>query len=335
MTLMPVILGPTACGKTAVAAQLAYELGGEVISADSRQVYRGMDIGSGKDLSDYIVKGETIPCHLINIAEPGYEYNIFEYQRDFTLAFTDIVSRGKLPVLCGGSGMYLEAVLKGYSLPEAPSDPSFSERMHAMDDVGLLIELSRLKKLHSTTDTSDRNRGLRALEIELKRREMEGTDKPGVSLHHNLNNEVVKWRNDENNSSLQHILFGINPGREVVRQCITARLQARLAGGMIEEVSSLLSKGIPPGRLKAYGLEYRYVTQYLAGELYYDEMFRLLNTAIHQFAKRQMTWFRRMERQGMKINWIEGEMTSIEKVKLIREINDLAAEQRGICGCSF
>ena len=301
MNKMPVILGPTACGKTAVAARLAYELNGEVISADSRQVYRGMDIGSGKDLSDYIIEGLQIPYHLVDIAEPGYEYNIFEYQRDFNKAYEDIVQRGKVPVLCGGSGMYLEAVLKGYSLPEAPSDPGVEQLMKSMDEETLLQELSKLKKLHSTTDTVDRRRMLRALEIEIKRRE-------------------IKEINSEINTSLHYIIFGINPGREIVRRRITERLQSRLSNGMIEEVRALLEKGIPPARLKAYGLEYKYLALYLEGELEYDELFRLLNIAIHQFAKRQMTWFRRMERQGMRIHWIEGEMPSEEKVKKIREI---------------
>ena len=301
MNKMPVILGPTACGKTAVAARLAYELNGEVISADSRQVYRGMDIGSGKDLSDYIIEGLQIPYHLVDIAEPGYEYNIFEYQRDFNKAYEDIVQRGKVPVLCGGSGMYLEAVLKGYSLPEAPSDPGVEQLMKSMDEETLLQELSKLKKLHSTTDTVDRRRMLRALEIEIKRRE-------------------IKEINSEINTSHHYIIFGINPGREIVRRRITERLQSRLSNGMIEEVRALLEKGIPPARLKAYGLEYKYLALYLEGELEYDELFRLLNIAIHQFAKRQMTWFRRMERQGMRIHWIEGEMPSEEKVKKIREI---------------
>ena len=311
MNKMPVILGPTACGKTAVAARLAYELNGEVISADSRQVYRGMDIGSGKDLSDYIIEGLQIPYHLVDIAEPGYEYNIFEYQRDFNKAYEDIVQRGKVPVLCGGSGMYLEAVLKGYSLPEAPSDPGVEQLMKSMDEETLLQELSKLKKLHSTTDTVDRRRMLRALEIEIKRRE-------------------IKEINSEINTSLHYIIFGINPGREIVRRRITERLQSRLSNGMIEEVRALLEKGIPPARLKAYGLEYKYLALYLEGELEYDELFRLLNIAIHQFAKRQMTWFRRMERQGMKILWIEGDLTSEEKVKRIREIleNSEVAKQR-------
>ena len=300
---MPVILGPTACGKTAVAAGIAYEMDGEVISADSRQVYRGMDLGSGKDLSDYAVKGRNIPYHLIDIAEPGSEYNIFEYQKDFARVYADITGRGKLPVLCGGSGMYLEAVLKDYSLPEAPSDPAFTAQMETLGDETLLEELGRLKKLHSTTDTVDRRRMLRALEIELKRRDQD--------------------QNDVQGSRVPHMIFGINPGRETVRQRITERLESRLAGGMLEEVRSLLDQGIPPGRLKAYGLEYKYLTRHILGELSYDEMFRLLNTAIHQFAKRQMTWFRRMERQGMKIHWIEGNLPSSEKVKIIREILEM------------
>lgn len=321
---MPVILGPTACGKTAVAARLAYELDGEVISADSRQVYRGMDIGSGKDLSDYIVEGASIPYHLIDIAEPGYEYNIFEYQKDFSRVFNDITSRGKLPVLCGGSGMYLEVVLKGYSLPEAPSDPDFGEYMAPISDISLVEELSRLKKLHSTTDTVDRTRILRALEIELKRHEADEGDDAGASISHKPHQVSPANRSGgvkmQEILNVHHMIFGINPGREIVRQRITVRLQDRLSGGMIEEVRTLLAKGIPPERLKAYGLEYKYLTQYLGSELSYDEMFRYLNTAIHQFAKRQMTWFRRMERQGMKIHWIEGEMPSADKVKMIREV---------------
>jgi tRNA dimethylallyltransferase len=321
MLLMPVILGPTACGKTAVAARLAYELDGEVISADSRQVYRGMDIGSGKDLSDYIVEGRTIPSHLIDIAEPGYEYNIFEYQQDFAKAYADITGRGKLPVLCGGSGMYLEAVIKGYSLPDAPSDPGFSDRMLSMDDAALLRQLGCLKKLHSTTDTVDRNRMLRALEIEFRRREASETAEfsPASQTIQDIH-PGRKIPESEKFDPAPHLIFGINPGRGIVRQRITSRLQARLKGGMIEEVRSLLGHGVAPARLNAYGLEYKYLTQYIQGELSYDEMFRLLNIAIHQFAKRQMTWFRRMERQGMKINWIEGEMPSAEKVKMIREI---------------
>ncbi|MEI8005504.1 MAG: tRNA (adenosine(37)-N6)-dimethylallyltransferase MiaA [Bacteroidota bacterium] len=313
MKNMPVILGPTACGKTAVAARLAYEMDGEVISADSRQVYRGMDIGSGKDLGDYVVEGRQIPYHLVDIAEPGYEYNIFEYQRDFTKAYDDIVKRGKLPVLCGGSGMYLEAVLKAYSLPEAPSDPGFSGLMQSMDEQALLQELSKLKKLHSTTDTVDRQRMLRALEIELKRRDNEHSD------------ARCKMQDEQNPASnilhpLSCILFGINPGRDIVRRQITSRLQSRLSNGMIEEVRALLANGVSPARLKAYGLEYKHLALYLEGELGYDEMFRLLNIAIHQFAKRQMTWFRRMERQGIKIHWIEGDQPSEDKVKKIREI---------------
>jgi tRNA dimethylallyltransferase len=299
MTLMPVILGPTACGKTAVAVRLASLLDGEIISADSRQVYRGMDIGSGKDLGEYVYQGCSIPYHLIDIAEAGSEYNIFSYQKDFAKAYAGIISRRKLPVLCGGSGMYIEAVLKNYLLPEVPSDPSFAARMAGADDAALLDDLSRLKKLHGTTDTADRNRMLRAIEIEINRKNAPGTTGPGP---------------------IPHIIFGINPGREIVRQRITSRLNARLESGLTEEVSSLLGRGITPGRLKAYGLEYKYVTAYLSGELSRDEMFRLLNTAIHQFAKRQMTWFRRMERQGMKIHWIEGGMTAGEKAANIRDI---------------
>ena len=355
MGQMPVILGPTACGKTAVAARLAFEIGGEVISADSRQVYKSMDIGSGKDLGDYIVEGNPVPYHLIDIAEPGSEYNIFQYQKDFTLACDDIISRGKVPVLCGGSGMYLEAVLKGYSLPEAPPDPEFASSMESKTDSELLQELSRVKKLHSTTDTLDRGRMLRALEIELKRKQdarYKIQDKssvisdhasriipPALCLPHPASRILhpasclphPESRIMHPASCIPHpesrimnpaspILFGLNPGREIVRHRITDRLRARLNNGMVEEVRVLLDKGIPPDRLKAYGLEYKFITQYLEGELSFEEMFRLLNIAIHQFAKRQMTWFRRMEKQGMLIHWIEGEKTMEEKVREIRVI---------------
>ena len=338
MKKFPVILGPTACGKTAVAARLAFELNGEVISADSRQVYRGMDIGSGKDLGDYVIEEKPVPVHLVDIADPGYEYNIFEYQRDFYRAFAEIVSRGKLPVLCGGSGMYLEAVLKGYSLPEAPHEPLFALRMQSMSDTALLNELGRLKKLHSTTDTVDRVRMLRALEIEFKRRESGGEKREAKSEKREAKSEIIEQLHHGNQSSdlrnpggsvnmqtklissTDYVCFGINPGREIVRQRITERLQDRLGNGMTEEVRSLIEQGVPHERLRAYGLEYKYISLYLAGELGYDDMFRLLNTAIHQFAKRQMTWFRRMERQGMKIHWIEGEMPSADKVIRIREI---------------
>lgn len=319
---MPVILGPTACGKTAVAARLAFEIGGEVISADSRQVYRGMDIGSGKDLADYIVEGQAIPHYLIDIAEPGSEYNIFEYQKDFTSAYNDILSRRKIPILCGGSGMYLESVLKGYSMPETPSDPGFAASMESKDNEVLVQELSRMKKLHSTTDTSDRGRMLRALEIEMKRLQDEGCR---MKDEYRISNIECRMSNPypltAHGSRLTNpILFGLNPGREVVRQRITARLKARFENGMVDEVKALLAKGVPPARLKAYGLEYKFITLYLEGELSYEEMFRLLNTAIHQFAKRQMTWFRRMEKHGMKIHWIEGEMTSEEKVRELRKM---------------
>ena len=297
MLQMPVILGPTACGKTSLAARLAFELDGEVISADSRQVYRGMDLGTGKDLSEYIVEGKAIPYHLIDLVDPGYEYNIFEYQRDFRTAYRDITGRGKLPVLCGGSGMYLESVLKGYDLPEISQDPGFSLRMSGLDDEELLKELKIRKKLHGTTDTTDRARMIRALEIEMKR-----GDSPRFF------------------SPVPHMIFGIMLERKLIRERITARLQIRLRNGMTEEVRKLLEQGVPPERLKAYGLEYKFLTLYLQNEISYDEMFRLLNTAIHQFAKRQMTWFRRMERQGMKIHWIEGESSSADKVKMIREI---------------
>lgn len=313
---IPVILGPTACGKTSVAARLAFELDGEVISADSRQVYRGMTLGTGKDLSEFTVEGKNIPYHLIDIADPLHEYNIFEYQRDFSKAINDIAGRGKLPVLCGGSGMYLEAVLKGYDLPQTSPDPSFSGRMSTLTDAELLQELRKRKRLHSTTDTSDRERMIRALGIE-EAREMQKTLKPAHDPRPSAGGSTFAALNPVPGS--RAILFGINPGREEVRKRITSRLKVRLDAGMLNEVKKLLDDGVPPARLKSFGLEYKFTTLHLEGMLTYDEMFRLLNTAIHQFAKRQMTWFRRMERQGMVIHWLDPDTGLEDKTREIRE----------------
>lgn len=291
---MITILGPTASGKTALATHLAYALDGEVISADSRQVYRGMSIGTGKDLSEYTVNGKNVPYHLIDIADPGYEYNIFEYQQDFLAAYYDIISRGKLPVLCGGSGLYLESVLKKYHLRRMHPTPKTLETLAQKTDMELKDLLLSLKTQHNTTDLLDRQRMITAILI---------------SMTHEENNEEMTFP-----EQMTTYIFGLHWERNMLRERITNRLKTRLTQGLIEEVNELLNKGLTAKQLMFYGLEYRYITLYLEQKLSYDEMFRLLNNAIHQFAKRQMTWFRKMERTGLMIHWIEGTMTMDEKI---------------------
>lgn len=284
------ILGPTASGKTRIAALAAAALGGEIISADSRQVYQGMDIGSGKDMGDYVVDGVEVPAHLIDIARAGSRYSIYDYHRDFEKARREITGRGRPVVVCGGSGMYLETALGLYSLAEAPEDAEFRKLAAGMSDRELAGMLGSLTGLHNTTDLTDRNRLIRAIEVARA-------------------NEASPSGSDFNqrlNEANRHLIFGIGFPRGITRQRITARLETRLKEGMIEEVDGLLKSGITPDDLKYYGLEYRYVTMYLTGETGYQEMFRLLNTAIHQFAKRQMTWFRRMEKRGVNIRWLDG-----------------------------
>jgi tRNA dimethylallyltransferase len=293
------ILGPTASGKTALAARAAYEFDGEVISADSRQVYRGMSIGTGKDLSDYIVNGKDVPYHLIDIAEPGYEYNIFEYQRDFLKAYRDILSRGKLPVLCGGSGMYLESVLKQYKLKETKAGKDSYNILSKKTDEELKEMLFSLKTPHNTTDLIDRNRMIRAILIS-----MAPDEKPGETVFP----EQIPSR-----------IFGIHWERAMIRERITKRLEDRLEHGMIEEVRELMNRGLTSDQVKFYGLEYRYITLYLENNLDYNEMVRLLNIAIHQFAKRQMTWFRKMEKKGMKIFWLDGSASPEKNLEKIRQ----------------
>lgn len=290
-----VVTGPTATGKTAFAAQLAHRLSGEVISADSRQVYRGMDLATGKDISDYVVEGQTIPHHLVDILDPGYEYNVYEFQRDFLRVFHEITGRGNLPVLCGGTGLYIESVLRGYRLVEVPENPELRERLSKMDMDSLVRELKGFKVPHNITDIADRKRLIRALEIQVF--------------------EKKNPRAERSFPEIRPVVFALQFDRETIRQRITTRLQLRLEKGMVDEVRELLDKGLSPSQLKFYGLEYRYLTQFATGELTYDEMFNLLNTAIHQFAKRQMTWFRKMERQGMHIHWIEGQSSMQEKVQ--------------------
>jgi len=294
-----VITGPTATGKTRLAALLADQLHAEVISADSRQVYRGMDIGTGKDLNEYTVDGRIIPVHLVDMVEPGYEYNVFEYQENFHKAFEHIRKRHKEAIMCGGTGMYIEAALAKYRLLRVPINTSLRNQLEDLTSEELVSKLSSLKKLHNTTDITDRKRLIRAIEIE----EYNST--------HKNSNDV--------SPSFTYIIFGVSLPREVIRQRITDRLHSRLKEGMISEVEKLLKKGIKPGQLKFYGLEYKYVSQYVIGEITYDQMFGELNTAIHQFSKRQMTWFRRMERNGFVINWIDGEMPNEQKISYILE----------------
>ena len=296
---MITILGPTASGKTKIAVQLAYLLDGEVISADSRQVYRGMSIGTGKDLSEYIVNEKHIPYHLIDIVDAGYEYNIFEYQRDFLNASSDIVSRGKLPILCGGSGLYLETVLKNYHLKKMETDPEEIEKLSKKTDNELRDMLLSMKIQHNTTDILDRERMIRAILIELSHSE----------------NEADKEFLSQTNS----LIFGIQWERNLLRERITSRLKTRFEQGMIEEVESLIKKGLTYSQVKFYGLEYKYIVLYLEKKLDYNEMFRLLNIAIHQFAKRQMTWFRKMERSGFLIHWLDGENDPEENIRLVFE----------------
>jgi tRNA dimethylallyltransferase len=278
------ILGPTASGKTRYAVGMALETGGEIISADSRQIYRGMDIGTGKDLSEYTVNGISVPYHLIDIAEPGTKYNIFEYQRDFKKAYQDIVSRGKKPILCGGSGLYIESVTRGYELAEVPPNPKLREELEQLTMEELTERLSALKKLHNKTDLDSKKRVIRALEIaEYEAENLVNTEKPLQ-----LNTRYI----------------GISVSREERIARIDRRLRERLESGMVEEVEGLIKCGISPEDLIYYGLEYKYVTMYVTGQLSYEEMESGLATAIHQFAKRQMTWFRGMERRGIKIEWI-------------------------------
>lgn len=293
------ILGPTASGKTPFAAALAAELNTEIISADSRQIYRGMDLGTGKDLVDYTVQGRAIPYHLIDIAGPGYKYNVFEYQRDFLSAYESIKQKGRLPVLCGGTGMYLEAVLKGYRLLPVPENPELRTRL-AGKSLGELTEiLKQYKTLHNSTDVDTAKRAIRAIEIE----------------EYYLQTDVAEREFPKLNS----LIIGVDIDRELRREKISRRLRQRLDEGMVDEVRRLLSEGIKPDDLIYYGLEYKYLTLYAIGEMSYDEMFAGLETAIHQFAKRQMTWFRGMERRGFTIHWVSATLPTEEKIKFVKQ----------------
>lgn len=291
------ILGPTASGKTPLAAALAYKLDTEIISADSRQIYCRMDLGTGKDLADYIVDGYQVPYHLIDIVEPGYKYNVFEYQRDFLDAYNKVKAKAKLPILCGGTGMYLESVLKGYKLLPVPENPELRASLTDKSLDELTEILSSYKALHNSTDVDTVKRAIRAIEIEeyYKRQPAQYREFPRINS----------------------LIIGVDIDRELRREKISCRLKQRLNEGMVDEVKDLINIGIAPEDLIYYGLEYKYLTLYAIGELSYEEMFRQLETAIHQFAKRQMTWFRGMERRGFTIHWLDARLPNEEKVKEI------------------
>ena len=291
------ILGPTASGKTPLAAALAARLRTEIISGDSRQVYRRMDLGTGKDLADYVEDGYRVPYHLIDIAEPGYKYNVFEFQRDFLKAYEDMRSRGLLPVLCGGTGMYLESVLKGYRLLPVPENPELREKLAGKSLEELTAILASYKKLHNTTDVDTAKRAIRAIEIE------------EYYLH-----QPVEAREFPD---IRSLIIGVDIDRDLRREKISRRLKQRLDEGMVDEVRALIDGGIHPDDLIYYGLEYKYLTLYVTGQMTYDEMYHQLEIAIHQFAKRQMTWFRGMERRGFTIHWIDATRPMEEKVNEI------------------
>ena len=291
------IVGPTASGKTALAAALAARLDTEIISADSRQLYRGMDIGTGKDLADYVVDGKSIPYHLIDICDPGYKYNVFEYQHDFFRVFTSLRERGLVPILCGGTGLYIEAVLKGYKLLDVPPNPALRERLREKSLPELEILLASYKVLHNKTDVDSVQRAIRAIEIE----EFYRTQAPDVREYAPLNS----------------LLVGVAIDRELRREKISKRLRARLDEGMVDEVRRILSNGVAPEDLIYYGLEYKFLTLYIIGKLTYEEMVSQLEIAIHQFAKRQMTWFRGMERRGCTIHWLDATLPMADKVEQI------------------
>ena len=315
---MITILGPTASGKTSLAAALAAKIdsldaaswggdtqGAEIISADSRQVYRGMDIGTGKDLEDYTIDGKQIPYHLIDICEPGTKYNLFEYQQDFYDAYLDIQKRGVLPILCGGTGLYIESVLKGYHLSPVPQNQELRDRLVDKSLGELTVMLKELKdktgsNMHNRTDVDTVQRAIRAIEIET------------FNLEHPMPERELP--------AVDSLIIGVSIDRDARREKITRRLKQRLKEGMVDEIVTLLDKGVPSENLLYYGLEYKFVTEYVIGKTSYEEMFRSLEIAIHQFAKRQMTWFRGMERRGFTIHWIDALQPMEQKVEQVMEL---------------
>lgn len=296
---MITILGPTATGKTTVAANVAYRMNGEVISADSRQVYRNMDIGTGKDYDDYRIEGREVPCHLVDICEAGEKYSVYRFQKDFLTVYNEIVNRDKLPVMCGGTGMYVESVLEEYKLISVPVNFNFRNTLEGKSMGELTNILKTYKELHNITDIIRRETVVRAIEI-------------------------AKYYSDHNYKGsefpeINSLVVGIRFDRNSRRKRISDRLKDRLKNGMVEEVKSLLESGVSADTLINYGLEYKFITWYLQEKISYDEMFSKLETSIHRFAKRQMTWFRRMERKGIKIRWLDGYMPLDEKIEKIRE----------------
>ena len=285
------ILGPTASGKTSLATALADKLNAEIISADSRQVYCGMDIGTGKDLADYTINGKHIPYHLIDIVKSGYKYNVFEYQRDFLSAYNDIRQRGKLPILCGGTGLYIESVLKGYRLLPVPENPELRTRLSGMTLEELTALLRTYKTLHNTTDVDTPKRAIRAIEIEEYYRTAPVSERSFPRL--------------------ESLIVGVSIDRDLRREKITRRLRQRLDEGMVDEVRQLLDKGLTPDDLIYYGLEYKYITLHVIGQLSFDDMFTRF--------KRQMTWFRGMERRGFVIHWVDASLPMEEKIAFIRQ----------------
>lgn len=294
------ILGPTASGKTSVAVSLAYSLNGEIISADSRQIYIGMDIGTGKDICEYEYEGHKIPYHLIDIVPAGDKYNLFKYKTDFTKVWNDCTSRGVLPVICGGSGLYLEAVIQGYEMREVPENSALRKELSLYSLEELAAKLALYRRLHNTTDIDTKKRAIRAIEIE------------EYYITHPYNkDEALK---------INPLIIGIDISRDLRRDKISKRLKTRLEEGMVDEVKGLMNSGVSSDDLIYYGLEYKYITNYILGNMSYEDMFSGLNIAIHQFAKRQMTWFRKMERAGINIHWIDGNQ---EKSDILKSINSL------------
>lgn len=294
------ILGPTACGKTSLAVALANRLQTDIISADSRQVYRSMDLGTGKDLADYMIDGHPVPYHLIDIVDAGYKYNVFEFQRDFLEVYNTLLNAGKLPVMCGGTGMYLESVLRGYRLVEVPENKELRERLadKSLDELTLI--LAGYKQLHNTTDVDTCKRAIRAIEIE---------------EYYRINDV-----NTREFPAINSLTIGLDVSREVRRERISRRLRERLEQGMVDEVRSILASGVSPDDLIYYGLEYKYLTLYVIGKMTYDDMVGQLEIAIHQFAKRQMTYFRGMERRGVPICWIDASLPMEDKLDCINRL---------------
>lgn len=294
MSKLITITGPTASGKTPFAVEIANKIEGEIISGDSRQVYRLMDIGTGKDLSEYTIGDKSIKHHLIDIKEPGEKYTLYDFQKDFHIAYQDILSRNKTPILCGGTGLYIESVLKGYELKKVPKNKELRESLENKTLDELTNILSEYKNLHNTSDTDNKKRAIRAIEIAKYQEKHKTTT--------------------QSYDPIDSLIIGVSIDRDNRRNKISSRLKARIDEGMIDEVKKIISLGVTPEDLIYYGLEYKFVTLHVIGQISYQEMYDKLEIAIHQFAKRQMTWFRGMERRGLKINWIDALLPMEEKV---------------------